>query len=78
MTKLNNHLVKDRGRLTWRVYVKAKLLIWLDIKNLWLDKAIGPKYVQRVSSIRYRDESFRYDKARYIEIRVVEKAKDPK
>lgn len=28
--------------------------LWLDIKDLWLDKAIGPKYTKEVLGIKNR------------------------
>lgn len=42
-----------------------------------LGKAIGPKYAGGISGVKYGNESNSYDKAGWINLGVVEKAKDP-
>lgn len=63
--------------MAWWVYVEARFLNWLDIKNLWLGRAAGPEYVREAFDIKYGNESCRYDKTRYVNGGFVEKAKGP-
>lgn len=77
-TELEGHLVQNFDRLAWQIYVKAKSLTWLDIKDLWLGKAVSPKYVRKVSDIEYRMKRCEYDEVEYIECKVVKKAKNLK
>lgn len=66
---------KNINELAWRVYVKARSLILLDIMDLWLSKAANPEYKIRISGIKYGNKSYRYDKGGFVDVGVVEKLK---
>lgn len=53
-------------------------MIRLNTRNLWLRRVASPEFAKEVSDIRYGNESYGYNKVGYVDVGVVEKAKDPK
>lgn len=57
------------------MYIEAKPLIWLNLRDLWLDRTISPKYARKVFSIRYGMGSYKYNKFGWVQYEFVKEVK---
>lgn len=78
MTELESHLVWNFGRLTRPVYVKTRLLVLLNIKDLWLGRVVDLEYTRKISRVRYKMRSYRYDEGENMDGGVVKEAQGSK
>lgn len=73
---MESHSIQGIDKLVWQVYIEVRPLIWLDVRDLWLGRAVIPEYVKGLFSVGYENESYKYNKAGCVDNRVIEKAKD--